>query len=119
MEELLKRKPHEVNTSIVSRYTGLFLGGHSLYQLIAMLILVFAGPVLFDIDDGTGRESTAPPTEHFTILFNTFVFFQIFNNINARKVHRERNVFSGIHQDYIFLTVLLGQSVLQVECEGG
>ena len=92
----------------------LFLCGHSLYQLVVMLVLVFAGSDLFDIDDGRGRELRAPPTEHFTVVFNTFVFLQLFNEINARKIHGERNVFTGIHKNYVFLAVLVGQTTVQI-----
>jgi hypothetical protein len=35
----------------------------------------------------------APPSQHFTIVFNAFVIMTLFNEINARKIHGERNVF--------------------------
>ena len=76
-------------------------------------MLVFAGNLLFDIDDGKYRELRATPSQHFTLVFNTFVFMQIFNEINARKVHGERNVFKGIHRNWIFLVVVAGQVAVQ------
>jgi Ca2+ transporting ATPase len=36
------------------------------------------------------------PSQHFTIIFNAFVLMTLFNEINARKIHNERNVFSGL-----------------------
>eukprot|EP01070_Trichotokara_eunicae_P011798 Trichotokara_eunicae@DN7922_c0_g1_i1.p1 len=36
------------------------------------------------------------PSRHYTIVFNTFVWMQIFNLINARKIQNELNVFSGL-----------------------
>ena len=95
MDALLKRKPYDPTQSLISRNMRTFILGHSLYQLIIIFILVYAGPELFDIDDGAHRELRADPTEHYTFIFNTFVLLQIFNEINARKIHGEFNVFTA------------------------
>lgn len=39
---------------------------------------------------------------------------QLFNEINSRKIHGERNVFSGIFRNLIFCSVVLGTFVSQV-----
>ena len=69
--------------------------------------------MLFNIDDGRGRALRATPSQHFTIIFNTFVMFQIFNEVNARKIHGERNVFNGIWRNWIFLVIMVGQVTVQ------
>ena len=112
-DELLKRKPYGRKKSLISKQMWVFLAGHSLYQLTVLLVILFAGPELFDIDTGAGRELRADPTQHFTVIFNTFVLFQIFNEVNARKVHGERNVFSGIWRNWIFIAVMIGQVTVQ------
>ena len=33
------------------------------------------------------------PSRHLTIIFNTFVMMQIFNELNARKIEDEINIF--------------------------
>jgi len=38
----------------------------------------------------------AGPSRHFTIIFNTFVWLQIFNFINSRRIHDEFNVLDGL-----------------------
>ena len=111
--DLLKRKPYGRNKPLVSRQMFLFLASHSIYQLIVLLVILFAGPTLFDIDDGKRRALRAAPSEHYTVIFNTFVFMQIFNEINARKIHGERNVFSGIWKNWIFLLIVVGQVTVQ------
>lgn len=52
---------------------------------------------------------------HFTYIFNTFVFLQIFNEINCRKVGvRDFNVFEApLHNGY-FLVVVAGTVLVQV-----
>jgi len=45
---------------------------------------------------------------HFTMIFNTFVFMQIFNEINARKIGpNEFNVFSGIFGNGFFVLIMV------------
>lgn len=39
---------------------------------------------------------------------------QLFNEINARKIHGERNVFDGIFGNPIFCSIVLGTFGVQV-----
>ena len=73
-----------------------------------------AGELFFDIDSGRNAPLHSPPSEHYTIIFNTFVMMQLFNEINARKIHGERNVFHGIFSNPIFCTIVLGTFAIQV-----
>lgn len=112
--DLLKRKPYGRNKSLISRQMWVFMLGHSAYQLTVLFILLYAGSQLLNIDDGRGRALRATPGYHFTVIFNTFVFMQIFNEINARKIHGEWNVFTGIHRNIVFLCVVVGQLTVQI-----
>lgn len=69
---------------------------------------------MFKIDSGRNAPLHSPPSEHYTIIFNTFVMMQLFNEINARKIHGERNVFDGIFRNPIFCTIVLGTFAIQV-----
>lgn len=44
---------------------------------------------------------------HFTIIFNAFVLMTLFNEINARKISNERNVFGGLHKNLKFIAIWL------------
>lgn len=59
-----------------------------------------------DEDEGASR--------HFTVVFNSFVFMQIFNMINARKINDEINIFKGIFHNSMFLIIIVSISVVQV-----
>ena len=54
------------------------------------------------------------PTQHFTIIFNTFVMMTLFNEINARKIHGQRNVFTGLLSNPIFLIIWVTTFAVQV-----
>jgi hypothetical protein len=41
-----------------------------------------------------------------SLLFNTFIFAQIFNLVNSRRINDEYNVFEGLHKSTLFLIIL-------------
>mmetsp|Transcript_24048 Transcript_24048/g.60400 ORF Transcript_24048/g.60400 Transcript_24048/m.60400 type:complete len:1187 (+) Transcript_24048:108-3668(+) len=51
---------------------------------------------------------------HMTIVFNSFVLMQIFNEINTRKLHGEMNQFKGALYNDWFLYVMIGTLCSQV-----
>ncbi|KAM3840495.1 plasma membrane calcium-transporting ATPase 4 isoform 2-T2 [Vipera latastei] len=113
-ESLLLRRPYGRNKPLISRTMMKNILGHAMYQLTIIFTLLFAGEIFFDIDSGRNAPLHSPPTEHYTIVFNTFVMMQLFNEINARKIHGERNVFEAIFRNPIFCTVVLGTFVAQI-----
>ncbi|XP_071260676.1 plasma membrane calcium-transporting ATPase 1-like [Salvelinus alpinus] len=113
-ESLLLRKPYGRNKPLISRTMMKNILGHAVYQLTIIFTLLFAGEQMFDIDSGRYAPLHAPPSEHYTIVFNTFVMMQLFNEINARKIHGERNVFDGIFKNMIFCSIVFGTFVIQI-----
>jgi len=75
----------------------------------------FTGHDLLDIDNGT---TITEPTTHMTMIFNTFVMMTLFNEINARKIHGQRNVFKGIFTNPIFYVIWILTAGLQVRDYG-
>uniref|UniRef100_A0A6I8NER6 Calcium-transporting ATPase n=1 Tax=Ornithorhynchus anatinus TaxID=9258 RepID=A0A6I8NER6_ORNAN len=113
-ESLLLRKPYGRNKPLISRTMMKNILGHAVYQLTIIFTLLFVGEIFFDIDSGRNAPLHSPPSEHYTIIFNTFVMMQLFNEINARKIHGERNVFDGIFGNPIFCTIVLGTFGVQI-----
>ncbi|KAG8589070.1 hypothetical protein GDO81_006237 [Engystomops pustulosus] len=113
-ESLLLRKPYGRNKPLISRTMMKNILGHAVYQLTIIFTLLFAGEKFFDIDSGRNVPLHSPPSEHYTIVFNTFVMMQLFNEINARKIHGERNVFENIFRNPIFCAVVVGTFAAQV-----
>ncbi|XP_061689912.1 plasma membrane calcium-transporting ATPase 1-like isoform X2 [Syngnathoides biaculeatus] len=113
-ESLLLRKPYGRDKPLISRTMMKNILGHAVYQLVIIFTLLFAGEKFFDMDSGRNAPLHSPPSEHYTIVFNVFVMMQLFNEINARKIHGERNVFEGVYRNPIFCSVVLGTFALQI-----
>ncbi|KAM9759904.1 plasma membrane calcium-transporting ATPase 2 isoform 1-T4 [Menidia menidia] len=113
-ESLLRRRPYGRNKPLISSTMTKNILGHGVYQLIIIFTLLFVGEQIFDIDSGRDAPLHSPPSEHYTIIFNTFVMMQLFNEINARKIHGERNVFDGIFRNPIFCSIVFGTFAVQI-----
>ncbi|KAL3672104.1 hypothetical protein V7S43_002768 [Phytophthora oleae] len=115
--QLLERKPYPKTEPLISKKMTKHIVGQSIYQLILLLAIVFTGEKWFDIP--SGRITDLPedieddPTVHMTIVFNTFVWAQLFNELNCRKIHDEINIFTGITKNRVFLYVCVLQVAMQ------
>lgn len=85
----------------------------NIFQFTNRILLCFLGEKFLDIDSGQYR-TDSEPTQHFTIIFNTFVMMTLFNEINARKIHGQRNVFEGIFTNPIFYCIWIANAGAQV-----
>uniref|UniRef100_A0A8C4QVL3 Calcium-transporting ATPase n=1 Tax=Eptatretus burgeri TaxID=7764 RepID=A0A8C4QVL3_EPTBU len=113
-EALLQRQPYGRTKPLLSRTMLKNIIGHAFYQLIIIFTLLFCGEKLLNVDSGRKAPLHAPASEHYTVIFNTFVLMQLFNEVNARKIHGERNVFEGIFHNPIFCSIILGTFFIQV-----
>lgn len=112
--DLLLRKPYGRTKPLISRTMMKNILGQAIYQLTVIFGLLFAGDLLLDIESGRGQELNAGPTQHFTVIFNSFVFMTLFNEFNARKIHGQRNIFEGIFTNPIFYSIWITTVVSQV-----
>ena len=76
--------------------------------------LLVSGEIIFQIDNGRTAGLNDPPSQHFTMIFNTFVMMTLFNEINARKIHGQRNIFSGLQRNPIFVGIWVATMAGQV-----
>lgn len=112
--DLLLRKPYGRTKPLISRTMMKNILGQALYQLVIIFGLLFVGERILDIESGRGQDLGAGPTQHFTIIFNTFVMMTLFNEINARKIHGQRNVIEGLLTNPIFYTIWVFTMIAQV-----
>ncbi|CAG8553520.1 4319_t:CDS:2 [Diversispora eburnea] len=78
--DLLKRKPDPRTASLISLEMWKMILGQSAVQLIITLVLLYSG------NDILGYTTPEETSSLQTIIFNTFVFLQIFNEINSRRL---------------------------------
>lgn len=191
--ELLQRKPYKRTSSLVSRIMWRNIIVMALYQLVLLLVLMFAGAELFNIIPGIACNKysilsnndywdiqnglqysnkslipiganvltcndfssycsgnynneycvlgshgfiNSPSTSfsfndlnnyvdtclqcsqydytHQTIIFNTFIFCQIFNEYTSRSITNDWNVFRGLGSNIPFLTVSIFSVGIQI-----
>eukprot|EP01083_Nonionella_stella_P030539 83694_1 len=114
-DELLKRKPVNRSKSIIAMRMWANMIGQSSYQIIIIMFLLFAGPEVFGFEPGHEVEKNYNENSiHYTFIFNTFVWMQLFNEVNSRSLQGECNVFKGMEKNPLFCGILLTTAILQV-----
>ena len=96
--ELLDRRPYRRDASLVSRPMWRNIFVQATYQLALLVFLLNKGPVMFNCEDGSSH--------HFTILFNAFVFCQVFNEFNAREIGDVFDPLRSLGKSRMFLMVI-------------
>ncbi|XP_055594401.1 plasma membrane calcium-transporting ATPase 1-like isoform X5 [Uranotaenia lowii] len=112
--DLLLRKPYGRTKPLISRTMMKNILGQAVYQLIIVFGLLFVGDKFLDIESGRGQPLNSEATQHFTIIFNVFVFMTLFNELNARKIHGQRNIFQGLFTNPIFYSIWIITLVSQI-----
>ncbi|CAK4679236.1 hypothetical protein LEN26_013826 [Aphanomyces euteiches] len=124
-QAMLERKPYPRTQPLLSPKMVKHIVGQGIYQLIVLIVLLFKGEVIFGLP--SGRKADQPPelkgsrSVHYTMIFNTFVFMQLFNELNCRKIHDEINIFTGLADNSIFASISafqVGAQVLIVQFGG-
>jgi len=72
---------------------------------------------LFDFDNVNNDEEMPKRNIHYTMVFTAFVFMTLFNELNARKVHGERNFFRGLLSNYLFIAIWIATFVITVSTD--
>jgi Ca2+-transporting ATPase len=106
-DELMKRLPVGRTGSFISNSMWRNIIGQSVYQLIVLAVLEIEGERLLQLH-GSDAELILN-----TLIFNTFVFCQVFNEISSREIDKI-NVLHGTFNNWIFLGVLSFTVVFQV-----
>jgi magnesium-transporting ATPase (P-type) len=96
--ELLDRRPYRRDASLISRPMWRNIFVQATYQLGLLVFLLNKGPDMYNCEDGSSH--------HFTILFNAFVFCQVFNEFNAREIGDHFDPFGKLDRSPMFLIVI-------------
>lgn len=137
-DSVLLRQPALKTDAIVNAIMWRNVIGQSIFQIIVLLVLLFCGGNMFNIDFEQSDDfyytaesaktfcaetfvattedpvclieeySATPKVLMYTIVFQTFVFMQLFNQINSRKLgERDFNVFSLFFNNPMFIAITI------------
>ena len=101
-EKILDRKPTPRRAALITTTMWKMILGQAVYQLIITFVLYFAGARILNYDTILNPDLQ---TELNTIVFNTFVWMQIFNEFNNRRLDNRLNIFEGVHRNYFFIAI--------------
>ncbi|KAK3316359.1 hypothetical protein B0H66DRAFT_292773 [Apodospora peruviana] len=111
-DSVLNRKPERRGSSIISTTMWKMIFGQAIYQLLITFLIYYGAPgILPDYDDG--EIITVDQVQ--TLVFNTFVWMQIFNQWNNRRLDNNFNIFEGLTKNWFFIgisTIMCGGQVL-------
>ncbi|KAL3573661.1 hypothetical protein D5086_024274 [Populus alba] len=101
--DLMAKPPVGRLEPLITKIMWRNLLAQALYQVTILLTLQFKGKAIFGVDEEVKN----------TLIFNTFVLCQVFNEFNARKLEK-MNIFKGIHKNKLFLAIIGITIILQV-----
>jgi magnesium-transporting ATPase (P-type) len=129
--DMLLRKPYGRHDRLINGHMWRNLLVQALYQVFFLLGLLYGTPSplqFYDCvekghyaggsnckklsADGYGQDHTQ--NYRNTIIYNSFVWSQLFNEINSRKIYNELNPFEGILSNQIFIAIVFVSGVLQL-----
>ncbi|XVF42180.1 hypothetical protein PTKIN_Ptkin01aG0339200 [Pterospermum kingtungense] len=93
--DLMTKPPVGRSKPLISNIMWRNLITQALYQVAILLTLQFRGKAIFGVDEKVKN----------TLIFNTFVLCQVFNEFNARELEK-KNIFQGLHKNKLFLVII-------------
>ncbi|KAI3732986.1 hypothetical protein L1987_64200 [Smallanthus sonchifolius] len=104
---LMNRPPVKRTESFITKTMWRNVIGQSVYQMAVLFVLNFAGKSILNLQ---GDNATAILN---TFIFNTFVFCQVFNEVNSRDIDKI-NIFHGMLSSYVFIVVMISTVGFQI-----
>ncbi len=124
-DSLLDRKPYSREASILTPMMKLNIISQAIFQITTLTVIIFYGDYIFGVPSDRNLEHfmwNNVNGYHFTIFFNIFVYMQVFNSINARKLQKdELNVFTGIMGNWLYIliqSIIFGGQIILVTFGG-
>mmetsp|Transcript_16664 Transcript_16664/g.65081 ORF Transcript_16664/g.65081 Transcript_16664/m.65081 type:complete len:961 (-) Transcript_16664:40-2922(-) len=102
---LLERKPYGRFEAMISKTMWRNILAQAAFQLVVQYVIL-CHPALFAV---------VPHSRlHHTISFNAFVFCQLFNEFNSRRIGNETDIFRGVFDNPLFVLIIAITFVTQV-----
>lgn len=116
---VLDRKPDRKSAPLITTRMGKMIMGQVICQLAISFVLYFGGATLlgYHVDDPDSAVRESEEKRLNTLVFNTFVWLQIFNEFSNRRLDNRLNIFEGITRNWFFIVInaiMIGGQVLIV-----
>ncbi|KAF9879095.1 p-type calcium ATPase [Colletotrichum karsti] len=113
---VLDRKPERKSAPLITLRMAKMIIGQAIVQLVITIVLKYVGEAggLWYPRDGD-RLSDNNQRQLNTLVFNTFVWLQIFNELNNRRLDNKLNVFENITKNWFFIginLIMIGGQIL-------
>ena len=105
---LLDSKPNKKTDPLFNVNMIKQILGQAYYQIVIVIVIIFhfLGSKILGFhhtDDSTLQKHHDGIVQ--TLVFNAFVFAQIFNSFNCRRLDRKLNVFEGMSKNWYFMSI--------------
>jgi magnesium-transporting ATPase (P-type) len=108
-DEILSRKPYSNKKNLISRTMKIRIFVQAFFQMIIVIIMVFAAPSLLKIESDRGLnflEWKEANGFHTTIVFLIFAYMQFFNAFISRNLDKKNlNIFKNVFEHKVFLSL--------------
>jgi len=115
--DLLDRKPSGSKARLISKVMARNIICNAAFEVVILLTMLYAGPSLLHLPYSVVDSLSETPRNKFildTMIFNTFVCLQLFNEFNARSVTETKlNAFAGVFTNPIFVIIFVITAILQ------
>jgi Ca2+-transporting ATPase len=110
---LLDRPPYGRQVQLLRGILLVNIIGQGVYQIIVLIVILVFGKRIWNDVEFTKADGTADKEVLYTLMFNVFVFCQIFNLPNCRMVARTQHFFDAILSNYLFIGIFIGIAAIQ------
>ncbi|KAI9753694.1 MAG: SNF1-interacting protein [Chaenotheca gracillima] len=112
--KILDRPPTPKRAALITVNMWKMITGQAVYQIVVTFVLHFAGAKILNYDVAN---DPLLQRELNTMVFNTFVWMQIFNEFNNRRLDNKLNIFEGVHRNWFFIginAIMIGGQIMIV-----
>mgnify|MGYP002050360855 CR=1 FL=1 len=107
--------------NIMTPYMYRQIFGVTIYMIAIMMVVMYCGKSIFDLDYKVSTQITdgddplaKAKMQHFTLIWNTFIFLQVFNLVNCRDVGPDKlHGCGGIQRNFLTWFIILIIVVVQ------
>ena len=102
--QLLEQPPHGRHAPLITKSMRIHILTMGAYMVVILMVLLWTDVIVSDSASALARN---------TMVFNTFVMMQVFNEVNARSTRFDRGVFAGITESPLFVGVVVVTVIAQ------